>query len=283
MPLYNPPSVGVVPVKATGVEVNTGTNDDKFATPKAIEDSDYVKSAAVVLASALDTDVALTANSDAKVATQKATKAYVDANAGGGGVTNSAGENVIPKADAEGNLVASIITEDPSGDFIAVAGTPLYARTLDDGELLIGATGTAPIAAPLAALSGGSLQVVNGPGTIEIGLAPLSEGDQRFIFSDVEGHLSVSSSPANVDGAILIGGSTGEPTATTLTEGEGVVVTNGPGTIALSVSGVLPAPTSAPILANAQLAFYLDQVTHKMMIAVKYSDGTTKTGEVALT
>lgn len=33
--------------------------------------------------SVLDTDTALTANSDSKVATQKAVKAYVDANAGG--------------------------------------------------------------------------------------------------------------------------------------------------------------------------------------------------------
>lgn len=155
---------------------------------------------------------------------------------GSAGITNSAGENVIPKADAGGNLVASIITEDPSGDFISVAGTPLYARTLGDGELLIGATGGAPIAAPLTALPGGSIQIVNGPGTIEIGLAPLSEGDQRFIFSDVEGHLSVSSSPANVDGAILIGGSTGEPTATTLTEGTGVVITNGPGSIVIATA-----------------------------------------------
>jgi len=30
----------VIPVKATGAEINTGTDDVKFATPKAIEDSD---------------------------------------------------------------------------------------------------------------------------------------------------------------------------------------------------------------------------------------------------
>ena len=27
--------------KATGAEVNTGTDDDKYVTPKAIDDSDY--------------------------------------------------------------------------------------------------------------------------------------------------------------------------------------------------------------------------------------------------
>lgn len=39
-----------------------------------------------VLLSALDTDTSLAANSDAKVATQKAVKAYVDALGGGGGI-----------------------------------------------------------------------------------------------------------------------------------------------------------------------------------------------------
>jgi hypothetical protein len=32
---------GDIPVKATGAEVTTGTNDTKFATPKAMKDSDY--------------------------------------------------------------------------------------------------------------------------------------------------------------------------------------------------------------------------------------------------
>lgn len=35
----------VIPVKATGAEVDTGTDDAKFMTPKAIEDSLYVKAA----------------------------------------------------------------------------------------------------------------------------------------------------------------------------------------------------------------------------------------------
>jgi hypothetical protein len=39
----NPSGAGAVPVKATGAEVNTGSNDAKFVTPKALEDSDYAK------------------------------------------------------------------------------------------------------------------------------------------------------------------------------------------------------------------------------------------------
>ncbi len=59
-----------VPVKATGAEVNTGTNDTKFATPKAIEDSDYVKTSAVpVKATGAELN---TGTNDAKFATPKA-------------------------------------------------------------------------------------------------------------------------------------------------------------------------------------------------------------------
>lgn len=39
--------VADVPVKATGAEVNTGTDDAKFVTALAIEDSDYAKTAAI--------------------------------------------------------------------------------------------------------------------------------------------------------------------------------------------------------------------------------------------
>jgi hypothetical protein len=38
---------GAIPVKATGAEVDTGTDDAKFLTPKAIEDSSYAKTAAI--------------------------------------------------------------------------------------------------------------------------------------------------------------------------------------------------------------------------------------------
>lgn len=48
------------PVKATGAEVDTGTDDAKFMTPKAIEDSSYVKSTGnIATATALATPRAI--------------------------------------------------------------------------------------------------------------------------------------------------------------------------------------------------------------------------------
>jgi hypothetical protein len=46
------------------------------------------------------------------------------------------------------------------------AGTALITRTLDNGELLIGATGGAPLAATLTA--GSNVTIVNGPGSVTI-------------------------------------------------------------------------------------------------------------------
>lgn len=59
---------------------------------------------------------------------------------------------------------------------------------------------------------------------------------------------------------------------------------NGP----TSLTGTLvrqsaPASTPAASLFNSEISFYLDEVGNKLKVAVKYSDGTAKTGEVALT
>lgn len=110
--ILNKPTIPTLPVKATGAEIDTGTDDAKFATPKAIEDSSYIKAAYAdakvtdaiadgvttvapsqnavfdalalkIATSVLDTDVTLAANSDAKIPSQKAIKTYVDAIAQG--------------------------------------------------------------------------------------------------------------------------------------------------------------------------------------------------------
>ena len=59
-----------VPVKATGAEIDTGTDDDKFATPKAIEDSNLARTTDIpVKATGAEIN---TGTDDAKFATSKA-------------------------------------------------------------------------------------------------------------------------------------------------------------------------------------------------------------------
>lgn len=43
-----------------------------------------------------------------------------------------------------------------------------------------------------------------------------------------------------------------------------------------------PASTTAAILANGTISFYLDEVGNNLKVAVQYSDGTTKTATIAL-
>jgi hypothetical protein len=65
--------LGTPPVKATGAELNTGTDDAKFATAKALADSDYAKTSDIptlpVKCSGAEID---TGTDDAKFATAKA-------------------------------------------------------------------------------------------------------------------------------------------------------------------------------------------------------------------
>lgn len=80
--------ISSIPSKATGAEVNTGTDDSKYVTAKAVEDSDYIKGTSPTITSpTINTGVSGTAildeddmasNSATKLATQQSIKAYVD-------------------------------------------------------------------------------------------------------------------------------------------------------------------------------------------------------------
>lgn len=115
---------------------------------------------------ALDTDPTAAANSDAKVMSQKATRDYVAANAGGGGVTNSAVENEVPRTDAAGNLVSSIITDD--GTFL----TALRAGSVA-GILLNDDNGSVKVGDVSAAGNNTYIAVRDGTGTISLNGLPV--------------------------------------------------------------------------------------------------------------
>lgn len=102
----------VLPVKASGAEVDTGTDDAKFVTAKAMEDSDYIKEADLPP---------------------------------GGGITNSAPANTVPStADGDGNLDASQLTDDgralagaaavPATVTLALAVQPTVGDTMTIGS-----------------------------------------------------------------------------------------------------------------------------------------------------
>lgn len=110
----------ILPVKATGAETDIGTDDAKFVTPKALADSDYIKSSqvpaeigiveSVVAGSGVDVDNADPANP------------VVSAN-GETGIT----PNTIYKAGAAGEPVASQIGDD--GTTVSFPGGAFFDDT----------------------------------------------------------------------------------------------------------------------------------------------------------
>lgn len=128
------------------------------------------------------------------------------------------------------------------------AGVMSEASALTDGQLLIGATGVAPVA---ATITGTSNQVVVTPdsGSITLSLPQsintsssptfvnltLSALTQRsFLFSGPSGLLTSTAAPTN--GQLLIGNTGDNPTVAALTQGSGISISNGAGSITIAAS-----------------------------------------------
>jgi len=84
--------VSNIPVKASGAEVNTGTDDDKFATAKALADSDYEKNPMTTAGDIIyggddGTPTRLWKGTDGQVLTlASGNPSWADASGGGGGL-----------------------------------------------------------------------------------------------------------------------------------------------------------------------------------------------------
>jgi hypothetical protein len=93
-----------------------------------------------------------------------------------------------------------------------------------------------------------------------------------------------SAAAAGGDSAIALGANT-EAHQNSVAIGYGVVTTDpdqvNMGTRQLIFGGPSSAPSNADLI-NSQIAFYLDQAGNSLKVKVKYSDGTVKTGTVAL-
>lgn len=110
--------------KATGAEVNTGTDDAKFVTAKAIEDSDYIKSTGQS-ASALDTIVTAAPGLDHTAYGMKIVlTAGADLNFGDVGYIKSDGKVGLIDADAITSMTGLVmccdasIANNASGNFL---------------------------------------------------------------------------------------------------------------------------------------------------------------------
>lgn len=128
------------------------------------------------------------------------------------------------------------------------AGVMSEASALTDGQLLIGATGAAPVAASITGTadqvvvtpdSGSitlstpqSINTTSSPTFVNLTLSALTQ--RSFLFSGVSGLLTSTAAPTN--GQLLIGNTGNNPTAATLTEGSGISISNGAGSITISAS-----------------------------------------------
>lgn len=102
----------------------------------------------------------------------------------------------------------------PSANTLPVAqgaSAMIFLGPLTDGQLLIGSTGSSPVASTLTA--GMGITIANGPGTITI-------------------NSSIAAPTA--DGQIPIGSATGTYTPATITAGIGIAITNAPGAITIT-------------------------------------------------
>lgn len=130
------------------------------------------------------------------------------------------------------------------------AGVMSEASALTDGQLLIGATDAAPVAASITGTadqvtvtndSGSitlstpqSINTTSSPTFVNMTLSALTQ--RSFLFSGASGLLTSTSAPTN--GQLLIGNTGNNPTAATITEGTGITITNGAGSITVAASGV---------------------------------------------
>lgn len=151
-----------------------------------------------------------------------------------------------------------------------------------NGQLLIGSTGAIPVAATLTGTAN-QITVTNGAGSITlslpqniaVGSSPTFAGltlsgltANAFTYSGTSSALASTAAPTN--GQLLIGSTGAAPVAAALTgTANQVTVTNGPGTVTLSLPQDL-GTGSSPTFANITSGTYTPTVTN-----VANLDGTT--------
>ena len=136
-----------------------------------------------------------------------------------------------------------------AGDIIYASGSNTPARLAKDTNSTRSLTNTGssniPAWAQVALATGvsGTLPVANG------GTGATSLADKAVLITQDSGTDTVAASAMTTSGQLLIGGSSG-PAVATLTEGSGMTITNGDGTIELAAAS---ADNSAAVMVEAMM------------------------------
>ncbi len=152
---------------------------------------------------------------------------------------------------------APVVGADPNAILITDGSANLQDITLDNGELLIGSTGAAPVATTLTGTAD-QVIVTNGAGTITLSLPQSvnTTSSPTFDSLTLTNPLTTANGGTGVDtaanGELLIGNGTGFTLATLTGTSDQVTVTNGSGTITLALPQSI-ATTSSPQFANIVL------------------------------
>lgn len=211
----------------------------------------------------------------------------IDAIGGGGAVSSVTGTaNQVTASPTSGNVVVGLPNDVVINNSLAVSGLSAYSflysgmgglvastAAYTSGQLLVGVTGSAPVAANL--IAGPNITITNIPGSItidtngtlvnsvtgtanQISVLPTTGNvvvslpndvtittsltvsgltANSFLYSDLGKKISATAAPTN--GQLLIGSTGNAPVLSALTtSGAGISVTNGSGTITLANTGV---------------------------------------------
>lgn len=129
---------------------------------------------------------------------------------------------------------------------ISQGSSPFDFVNLDNGQLLIGSTSSSPVVSNISA--GTNISVVNAPGAITISspdriISPTFGG--TGVANPTNNGIAISNGSSNFsfttlnNGQVLIGSTGVSPSASTITAGTNINITNSPASITIDTTGVL--------------------------------------------
>ena len=171
-----------------------------------------------------------------------------------------------------------------SGKFLTTDGISLSWGNISSGSGLFPVTGTGTATGDVTGELDGNVLSVQQDGNDFLTLYPIAGGEHSALYafsSETPGAQSTLFASSNNDDGYTV-----QFVAFDGTNEVSIIGNAAANTLALTAGAGIaqsaPASTTAAILQNGQISFYLDEVGNNLKVAVQYSDGTTKTATVAL-